>query len=151
MYAFGHGEGIGAWRRFYGNEDRGIAIVPGSGVVTLRAQFCISNITYAHQRAVLGAHHQVAEIPFLAHVGAGGQVHGDIVALYLAHACQVVVLAQDITNVNRSHSQRGHAPRVQPDAHGEDLVHRQPRLGDARDGLQLGLHHAQQVVGDLCK
>ena len=47
------------------------------------------------------------------------------------------------------HAERGHAGRIEPDAHGEGLPAEDLRVGDAVDGLQARLDDAGQIVGDL--
>ena len=73
----------------------------------------------------------------------------DEVALDLAGGGGEVVGGKRGAHLQRRDAERRHFLRVEPDAHGERLPAEDLRVGDAVDGLQLGLHHARQVVGDL--
>ncbi len=130
------------------DEDGRDALVEGGGLVVLRAQLHLRDVAQAHQGAV-GDHHQVAEVLYLAHVSGRGQIDGEVTILELTDARKIVVAAQDVLDVGGGHSQRGHALRVKPNPHGEGLVADELGLGHARHRLELGLNHAQQVVGDL--
>jgi hypothetical protein len=144
-----HGQRVGARRRLDADEDGLLVLVLVEGIVVLGAQLDGGDILQAHQGAVAGAHHQLAEILLGADVGIGAQVGDGVGALGLPHPGQVVVGLQHLQHLCGRDLQRGHAPRVEPDAHGEGAVADQAGLGHARHCLQLGLHHAQQVVGDL--
>ena len=94
-------------------------------------------------------HHQLAEGRGIVEGGLGvdGGLHE--VALHLAGGGDEVVGGKGVAHVDGGDAERGHLVGIEPDAHGEGLAAQDLGVGDAVDGLQPGLHHARQVVGDL--
>ena len=64
-------------------------------------------------------------------------------------AVMKLLVGERVAHVDGGDAERRHLVRIEPDAHGEGLAAQDLRIGDAVDGLQPGLHHPRQIVGDL--
>ena len=83
--------------------------------------------------------------------GRGGQVDLDHLALGVADAGNVVVGGERLADVGRGQPEGGELLRIEPGAQRETFWPEKFRGLHAGHRLQLRLHHAHQVVGDLVR
>ena len=121
-YLLRHGQRVGPRRLFHTDKNGRLALVPAGGIIILRTQLGRGDIGQPHQCAVGRAHHQLAKIVFTGEIGGGRQVDSRIGTLGLTDTGQVIVGAQHFPYIVCGNTQRRHARRIEPDAHGKYFV-----------------------------
>ena len=148
-HAVDHVQRVGAGGAVDADVHRGNAVEGADAVVAFRAHLHPRHIAQQHPAVALGAQGDGGEVFRGLQVGVGIEAGNHVLALHLAGGGQEVVAAHCVGHVPGRQAVGRQAHRVDPQAHGEHLVAEDFRLGNARQGGQLGLHHARQVVGDL--
>ena len=151
VHAVDHVEQIGGRRHLDADIDRLLAVETDLRFVVLGAERDGGDVLQAHHGAVRLFDHEVAEFIGGMQAGRGGQVDLHHLALGIADAGYVVVGGQRLADVGRRQPERRELLRIEPGAQGEHLLAEQFRRLHAGDRLQLGLHHAGEVVGDLVR
>ncbi|MCY1498909.1 hypothetical protein D9M68_329070 [compost metagenome] len=144
-----HVQRVGAGGAFDADVDRGNAIEGADGVVVLRAHFHPRDVANQHAAVTHRLHRDGAKGFRRFEVGGGVDAGDHVLTLHFAGGGEEVVLAHRVADVVGGDAVGRHPHRVQPQAHGEDLVAEDFRLGHAGQGGQLGLDHPRQVIGDL--
>ena len=142
-------EQVGGRRHLDADIDRLLAVEAHLGFVVVGAQGDVGDVAQAHDRAVLLLQHEVAEFLERAQRRRGFQRDLDHLALGRAEARDVVVVGQRLRYVGGGEAVGRELLRVEPGAQREVLGAQKLGGLHALDRLQLGLHDAHQVVGDL--
>ncbi|MCY1534861.1 hypothetical protein D9M68_702450 [compost metagenome] len=136
-----HVQRVGAGGALDADVDRGDAVEGADGIVVLRTHLHPRDIPQQHTAVAHRPDRDGAEGLRRLEVGGGVDAGHHVLALHLAGGGEEVVLAHGVADVGGGDAVRGHAHRVQPQAHGEDLVAEDFRFRHARQGRQLGLDH----------
>ena len=142
-------KGVGRGRGGDTDKHGLLTVEDHRGVVILRAELDLCDVVQTHQGVAHAFDHNVAELLGCVQIRIGADVDGVERALRLTGCGQVVVGHEPARHLGRRHIERRHLLRVEPDAHGEGLGPEYLGLRHAADGLELRLHHADEVVGDL--
>ncbi len=150
-HALDDAERVGGRRGIDADEHRLQPVEHRRAVGRLRAERGGRHVADADQRVALRLDDELRKSLGRVERGAGVDRHRDQRALHLARGGDEIVGGERVAHVGRCHAQRRHAVRVEPDAHGKGLTAQDLRVGDPVDRLQLGLHDARDVVGDLSR
>ena len=144
-----HVQRVGPGRWLDPDVHRGRAAKGADAVVVFRAHFHASHVAEQHPAVAIDFQRDLAEGFGGFQFGVGVDAGDHVLALDLTGGRQKVVLAHRAGHVAGAQAKTGKLDRVQPQAHGKDLVAEDFGFGHAGQGRKLGLDHARQVVGDL--
>jgi len=144
-----HVQGVGVGQGPDPHEDRGLSGEAHLGVVVLGPQHHVGDLAQPHDAGAGAFQRQFAELLHGAQVGVGCQVDLDVTPLAAPKRRDEVVCRQGLAHLGGGDVERGHALRLEPDAHREGA--RPQDLGALHpfQGGEARLHHAHQVIGDL--
>ena len=151
VHAGDHVEQIGRGRDLDADIDRLLAVEADLRFVILGAEHDVGDVLEPHHGAAGLLEHQVAEFFGRMQAGRGGQIDLHHLALGVADAGYVVVGGERLADVGGGEPERRELFRIEPGAQGEDLLAEQFRGLHAGHRLQLRLHHADEVIGDLVR
>ena len=146
-----HLEQIGRWRHQDADIDRLLAVEADLGLVILGAERDIGDVFEPHDGAAALLDHQIAELFRRMQAGGGGQIDLHHLAFGVADAGYVIVGGERLADIGRGEAERRELLRIEPGAQRKDLLAEQLRGLHPRHRLQLRLHHARQVIGDLVR
>ena len=131
-------------------KDDGIDAVEGDAcVVIVGAQHDVGHVLKPDDGAVGLPDDEILELVHRMKAGRGIEIHRDHLAFGVAETGDVVVGGERRIHV-RCRQPVGRQPLgVEPDAHGEILRAKDLHALHAGNRLQLGLHHARDVIGNL--
>ncbi len=144
-------EQIGGGRHLDADIDRALAVETDLGFVIVGAERHIGHVLEADDGAVRLLHRQIAELVERMQAGRGIKVDLHHLALGVAQARDVIVAGERVRHVGCCDAVSGELRRVEPGTEREILPAQYLRGLHALDRLQLGLHHAQQIIGDLVR
>ena len=136
-----HVQRIGTGRAADSDIDRRRTIERTDRVVVLRPHFHAGDI--AEQHTAVARDFQRDGGKGFGRLQFGGRIDaGDhVFALYFARCGKVVVAAYGSADITGGQAVTGEAHRVEPQAHGKDLIADNLCFGHARQGRKLGLNH----------
>ena len=146
-----HVEQIGRRRHLDADIDRLLAVEADLGFVVLGAERDIGDVLEPHDGAAALLDHQIAELFRRMQAGGGGEVDLHHLAFGIADAGNVIVGGERLADVGRGEPEGRELLRIEPGAQREHLLAEQFGGLHARHRLQLRLHHARQVIGDLVR
>ncbi|MNJ33787.1 hypothetical protein D3C77_284770 [compost metagenome] len=144
-----HIQRVGAGRGLDTDVDRRGAIERTDGVVVFRAHLDPCHVAEQHPAVAAGLERDVGEGLGGFQFGGGVDAGDDVLALDLAGGRKEVVAAYRVGHLIGAQAVAGEFHRVDPQAHGKQLVAEDLRFGHAGQGGQFGLDHPRQVVSDL--
>ena len=143
------GQRVGRRRRIDADEHRLEPVEHRGGIDVLGSEIDVGDVVEADERIAARGDDEPAERSGVIERGGGVDRHLHEVAFYLSGRRREVVGRERVVHLRRRHAERRHLVGIEPNPHREHLPAEDLRVGDAVDGLQLGLHDARQVVGDL--
>ena len=146
-----HLQQIGGRRDLNADIDRLLAVEADLGFIVLGAKRDVGDVLQAYHRPVRLFDDEIAELLGRMQAGRCGEVDLHHLALGRADAGNVVVGGERLTDVGRGQPVCGELLRIEPGAQREHLLAEQLRGLHARYGLQLGLHDAREIIGDLVR
>ncbi len=145
---------IGAGSEIDDHVGRRPAVQPAEAAISLRAEFDTADIANAQQRGVgLRAHHDILELAGICKTAGRGHRILKVGAARRrrladrARGILAVLRLHGVRDVGRGNSELGHLVRVQPDAHGVDLLRTQARFADAGQAADLVHQVDLRVIG----
>ena len=150
-HAVDHREQVGGRRHLDADVHRALAVEGHRRVVVFGAERDLGHIAQADDGAVLRLDHEVAEFLHRVQARVRGQVHGHHLALGAAQRGDEVVGRQGVAHVRGGDAMGRHLLRIEPGPQRELAFAQDLGRLHALHGLQLRLHHADQVVGDLVR
>ena len=144
-----HREDVGFGSYLDRDEYRALAFEGNIGIVLFGAEHYVAHVLQTHQCPVLLLDDEILELLCRVQIRTGREVNADHLALGRTDPGQVIVVLQCGRDILCGDAGRGKLARIEPGTQRVLAAAQQFRLLHAGDGLQLGLNHADHVVGDL--